>query len=394
MRVVQVRMRTLLVTAIAIALVAGLVGGLVAWALTGGRSGPGSSGVALPLGSGGSGEGGDAGAAVAFAQPSVVSLRISTPTRQEVGSGVVLSDDGLVLTNAHVVTLDGTVRDASLQAVTADGGVFPATLVGLDPLADLAVIRLDGATRLVPATWGDSSGLEVGQPTIVLGSPLGLRGTVTSGVVSTTSRSIEIVSAAVPPTIDTDLDPTNAPGLTPPPAPPGASTVHLAVFQTDAPINPGNSGGPVVNTRGEVIGIAVAIATTANGKQPSAAAGSIGLGFAIPGNAARRVADDLVAGRTPSHGALGASVMSSSNVPSTSPTVLGAYVDAVSPGSAAARSGIRRGDIITAVGALPITGPGDLLAYVRLFPGGEVVTVTIVREGREETVDVTLDRAA
>lgn len=389
-RTVTLPLGRLVLGALAMALVAGLVGGLAVWGLTGARGGGAVLGSGMPIGTGGTGVGGPVGEAAAVAAPSVVALRVTTATRHEVGSGVVLSDDGLVLTNAHVVTLDGTVPDASIEGTTADGRVFSGTLVGLDPLADLAVVRLDGATGLVPATWGDSSTVDVGQPTVVLGSPLGLTGTVTSGVVSTAHRSIEIASAAVPDTIDANVDPTTAPGLTPQPVPPGGSTIHLAVFQTDAPINPGNSGGPVVDLDGRVIGIAVAIATTSGG---SGTAGSIGIGFAIPGNAARRVADDLVAGRTPSHGALGASVMSSTNVDAVSPRIAGAFVDAVAPDGAAARAGLERGDVVTSVEGLTVAGPSDLLAFVRLFPAGTVVTLTVVRDGDAREVDVTLDRA-
>lgn len=393
-RRVAVRVRTLVLSAIAIALVAGLVGGLLSWLLIGPATGSRGPGLASPGVGGATAGSSDVHDAAAFAMPSVVSVHVSSTTRQEVGSGVVLREDGLVLTNAHVVTLDGTTSDADMTATDASGMVYTATLVGLDPLADLAVVQLQGASEMTPATWGDSSSLTVGDPTVVLGSPLGLAGTVTSGVVSTTARSIEIVSAAVPPSADTDVDPTDAPGLTPQPAPPGASTIHLAVFQTDAAINPGNSGGPVVNLRGEVVGVAVAIATTARASANPGVAGSIGLGFAIPGNVAQRVAQDLVEGRTPSHGALGASIMSSTSVASDGPTAVGAYVDEVTADGAAARAGIGPGDVITSIEGLPVTGPGDLIAFVRLFEAGEKVELTVVRADTPLKVDVTLDSAA
>ncbi|GGA59588.1 serine protease PepD [Pseudoclavibacter endophyticus] len=389
---VAMRPRALLLSALAIAVVGGLIGGLVVWAFIAPRGIGGLSGSVPVIGDGGASTTG-VHAAAEYAAPSVVSLRVSTESRSETGSGIVLRDDGYVLTNAHVITLDGTVDNADVRATVADGRVFEATLVGLDPLADLAVIRLDGAEGLTPASFGDSTEVTVGDPTVVLGSPLGLAGTVTSGVVSREYRSIEIVSSAVPPETDTNLDATNETGPTATPGPPGSSTIHLAVFQTDAAINPGNSGGPVVNLSGQVIGIAVAIATTSSA-QTSHASGSIGLGFAIPGNVALRVAEDLIAGRTPSHGAFGASVMSSTSVTPSGPTVVGAYIDAVTSGGAAARADLRRGDIVTSVAGLPVTGPGDLLAYARLFEAGTAVDVDVYRQGETSTIEVVLDSAA
>lgn len=387
----RVRPRTLVLIGLVVALVAGLVGGVVGGAVVSLFGGSADARGSVPVPAGAVVDEGTLQAAAHFASPSVVSLRVTSGSRAEVASGIVLSDAGYVLTNAHVVTFDGTVDDAQVRVTVADGRVFDAEVIGLDPLADLAVVQLDGATDLVPATFGDSDTIDVGQATIVLGAPLGLSDTVTSGVVSTRLRSIEIASSQVPESTDTNVDPDAGTG---PSVPPGGSTVHLAVFQTDAAINPGNSGGPVVDAAGQVIGIAVAIATTTSHGATAGSAGSIGIGFAIPGNIAKRIANDLIEGRTPSHGAFGASVMSSTNVTTSGPTVVGAYIDSVTAGGAAHRAGLGAGDIITQIEGMPVRGPGDLLAFARLFTAGDEVEVTLTRDGESHTKTVTLDSAA
>ncbi|MDO5053603.1 MAG: trypsin-like peptidase domain-containing protein [Pseudoclavibacter sp.] len=325
----------------------------------------------------------DVRAAAAAAAPSVVTLRISAGARNEVASGIVLSAEGHVLTNAHVVTLDGTVADAEITATTADGRVFATERVGLDPLADVAVLSLTGASGLAPARFADSDRLETGQPAIVLGAPLGLSNTVTSGIVSAVQRSIEIDSGAEP-----EEDEGSSTGS------PDPGRIHLSVFQTDADTNPGNSGGPVVNERGEEIGVSVAIATTATEGANGPAEGSIGLGFAIHANTALRVAEELMAGRTPTHGALGASLKASDAQPGASPGLPGARIDGLSRNGAAARSGLRRGDVVVAVDEVPVVGPGDLIARVRAAPAGTEVRLTVLREGRTIPVRVVLDEAA
>lgn len=393
-RRVVLSLRSLVLGAIAMVAISALVGALTAWALLGMRGGTPGGIVAPPLASSDDVEAGSLQAAAEFAAASAVTLRVEASGRHEIGSGIVYSADGLVVTNAHVVTLDGTVSNATVTATTADGRVFEADVVGLDPLADLAVLRLGGATDLTPATWATDRDPRIGDIVMVLGSPLGLAGSVSSGIVSNEHRAIEVVSSAAPPTTDVDVDPSPAPGLTPPSAPPGASNVHLAVFQTDADINPGNSGGPVINLRGEVVGVAVAIARPLGGGAASGASGSIGIGFAIPASYALRVVEDLAAGRPPSHGALGVSLMSSNNVTTGGPAVVGAYIETVAEGGAADRAGLRRGDIVTAVNGVAVSRPGDLLAFVRSVPGGTEVELTFLRQGESRTIRVTVDTAA
>ena len=242
-------------------------------------------------------------AVAAKASPSVVTISVSASAGGGTGSGVILSEDGYVLTNTHVVTLDGAVADPDIQVATNDGRLYDATIVGTDPISDLAVIKLDGATDLQPAEFADSDELNVGDTAIAIGAPLGLAGTVTNGIVSALNRSITIASSAAPeesdgteeetPTPESPFDfwqfdvPGQEQGT-----PSASSTISLSVVQTDAAINPGNSGGALLDSDGNVIGINVAIASAGSSSGQS---GSIGVGFAIPSNLAQRVADELIA---------------------------------------------------------------------------------------------------
>lgn len=380
-----------LIGAAAIAgLLGSLLGGLIAGGVGRGGDEPGStsapSSVSMPAGSGGVLDVTDA---IAAAGPSTVRLDVGARGRTEVGSAIVLSEDGLILTNAHVVTLDGTVNDATISGTSADGRVWNAAPVGIDAYADLAVLRLEGATGLVPARFAPSASVEPGDPAVALGSPLGLSGSSTSGVVSSVARSIEVGSSAAPPTAEGA--PTvrwDIPQHRPPEGP-----VHLAVFQTDAAINPGNSGGALINLAGEVIGVNVAIATTGKGDAPGAdASGSIGLGFAIPADFARRIADELAAGTAlPSHGAIGANVRSASSIDTPAGRHSGAWIESLSAGGPAERSGLAAGDIITSIEGTPVTSANDLLAQVRARPAGESIAVEALRAGAPLAVDIVLD---
>jgi putative serine protease PepD len=195
----------------------------------------------------------------AAVQPGVVS--ISTGSAE--GSGVVVRGDGYVLTNNHVVS---TAQGRGITLTFADGKVVTASIVGTDPTTDLAVVRTTGTSPLTAATFGNSQQVQVGDTVLAIGSPLGLQGTVTAGIVSALHR---------------DLNAGQRTGT-------GTATITDAI-QTDAAINPGNSGGALVNNAGQVIGINTAIATAGQGE------GNIGVGFAIPGNTAKRVADRIIA---------------------------------------------------------------------------------------------------
>ena len=331
---------------------------------------------------------------VAKAMPSVVTIQVAGGGAQGSGSGVILSDDGYVLTNAHVATLDGAAGDPSIRVTTSDGRLWDASLIGADPIADLAVIRLEGATDLQPIEFADSDDLNVGDRAIAIGAPLGLAGTVTDGIVSALNRSITVQSSAVPeapeapqPEGESPFEFWNfdLPGQDGRPSPSTSTTISLAVIQTDAAINPGNSGGALLDQDGRLIGINVAIATAGGGQ---GGAGSIGVGFSIPANFAQRIATELIETGSASHGLLGATVTDASTAASSD--VVGALIDQVSPGGPAEQAGLRSGDVITEFNGVPITDQIDLTAQVRVLAAGDSAELTYVRGGRSETLTVTL----
>lgn len=337
-------------------------------------------------------------AVVAKAMPAVVTLTVAGGGSSGNGSGVILSDDGYVLTNNHVATLEGATLSPSIRVTLADGRIFDAELVGSDPIADLAVVKLEGASGLPTIEFADSDALNVGDRTVVIGAPLGLAGSVSNGIVSALNRSITVRSSAVPEQQVEQAQPDDSgeapfdfwdfdvPGTEPAePRPLTSGTVSLPVIQTDAAINPGNSGGALLDDEGRLIGIVVAIATAGGGSGQS---GSIGVGFSIPSNFAQRIATELIETGSASHGLLGASVTDSLN--DAESTVVGALVDSVLPGGAAEVAGLRPGDVITTFNGVPITGSVDLTAQVRVLPAGASASLTYVRGGEVQEVTVTL----
>ena len=315
-------------------------------------------------------------AVAATALPSVVTLQVQSSQSAGSGSGVIISAEGHIITNAHVVAVGG--NDQRVRVATSDGRLWPGTIVGSDPISDIAVLKIDTPEPLTPITVGDSSRLNVGDETVAIGAPLGLANTVTLGIVSALNRSIT-VGASTPedgPGFDFDLPGGQSIG----------TQVSLPVIQTDASINPGNSGGALLNASGELIGINVAIASNAGNAQ---SAGSIGLGFAIPANYAMRVANDLISSGQASHGLLGATVTDAAF--DLGATISGAYIDSVVPGGPADQIGLRAGDVVTAFNQLPITNRIDLTAQVRVLRGGATTTITYVRGGQTFTSQVTLE---
>ncbi|MEJ1155797.1 S1C family serine protease [Microbacterium marmarense] len=339
--------------------------------------------------------------------PSVVTISASSSTGGGTGSGVVLSEDGYVVTNTHVVTLDGATADATISVTTSDGRVFDAEIVGTDPTYDLAVIKLVGASDLTPIEFGSSSDLNVGDVTVAVGAPLGLSNTVTEGIVSALNRSIEIASSAAPDTSGSDETDGTGRGGTQDDSEDEqqgeqdspfffdfgegetqqqvSETIKIAVIQTDAAINPGNSGGALVDSEGNLIGINVAIASAGTS---SSTAGSIGVGFSIPSDVVERVSSEIIASGSASHGLLGANVLSASLVEGA--TITGAYIDEVVEGGAAAAGGLQAGDVVTGFNGVPITDSVDLTAQVRAAAAGSEATVTYVRDGQTEQATVTL----
>jgi putative serine protease PepD len=395
----------LLVAALAVgALVGGVAGGGIVLALNDGNSGTSVGAITTPanITVNNPDNATTVTGVAAKASPSVVTISASSSDAGGTGSGVVLSDDGYVLTNTHVVTLDGATGDATIKVQTNDGRLFSAKVVGTDPISDLAVIKVDGVKDLQPAKFADSSKLNVGDTAIAIGAPLGLSGTVTDGIVSAINRSITIASSAAP-SEGEDSAP-STPGESSPfdfwlpgqgqqeqSAPTtSSSTISLAVIQTDAAINPGNSGGALLNADGEVIGINVAIAS-AGGTSAASQSGSIGVGFAIPANLAERVAKEIIEGGTATHGLLGASIADvTEDSAQTASATVGASVQEVSAGGAAASAGLKAGDIITGINGLPVTGKTDLTAQVRALAGGAKATISYVRDGKSDSVELTL----
>lgn len=334
------------------------------------------------------------------ALPSVVTIEVAGSSEAGSGSGVIISDDGYVLTNTHVVTLGGAVADPTIRVTTSDGRIFSATVVGTDPLYDLAVIKLTDATDLTPIDFADSADLNVGDTAVALGAPLGLSNSVTTGIVSALNRSIQIASSALPDSSSEDApqqeeSPENGqsegpfqfdlPGNT---AQPTSESISIAVIQTDAAINHGNSGGALVNSKGELIGINVAIASSGSSEE----SGSIGIGFAIPSNVAQRVSEEIIADGAATHGLLGASVQDAASAENAE--VAGALIANVSDGGAAAAAGLKANDVVTAFNGVPVTSATDLTAQVRAAAGGSDATVTYIRGGKEYEIDVTLGTLA
>ncbi|MCZ2404599.1 trypsin-like peptidase domain-containing protein [Paenarthrobacter sp. Z7-10] len=340
-------------------------------------------------------------AAAQKASPSVVTISATAGNSGGTGSGIILDKSGHILTNTHVVTLDGAAADATIEVRTNDGKVYPAKVVGTDPLSDLAVIKID-AQDLVPAALGDSSKINVGDTVIAIGAPLGLSGTVTDGIVSTLNRTIAVASSAVPKSQSDSPQGGGGQGFNfaPPDGSNGSNqaatgSVNLNVIQTDAAINPGNSGGALTNTQGQIIGINVAIASAGSSSSASTQTGNIGVGFSIPINNAKRIAQEIIANGKATHGQLGVAVKpkhAGTNADSSTFTV-GAEVAEVTPESAAAKAGLKVGDVITKFGTRSIADASELTAAVREQAAGATVKVTLMRGGQQQSLDVTLGAA-
>ncbi|KAA9134810.1 S1C family serine protease [Microbacterium caowuchunii] len=327
--------------------------------------------------------------------PSVVTISASSSSGAGTGSGVIISDDGYVLTNTHVVTLDGATADPTITVTTSENRVYKASIVGTDPTYDLAVIKLEDASGLPAIEFADSSKLNVGDQAVAVGAPLGLDNTVTTGIVSALNRSIEIASSAAPDdSSGEEQEEPGAPSEGPfqfdfgqgQATPQSSATIKIAVIQTDAAINPGNSGGALVDDEGRLIGINVAIASS--GGTSSGQSGNIGVGFAIPSNIAERVAEEIIETGEATHGLLGATVQNAASLENAK--IEGAAIAEVTPDGAAAEGGLRAGDIITEFNGVPIDNSVDLTAQVRAAAAGSEASVRYVRDGESRTTDVTL----
>jgi putative serine protease PepD len=317
-------------------------------------------------------------AAAAAAAPSVATVSVSSSSGGGNGSGVFLTADGYLLTNTHVVTLDGASASVKIEVKTYDGHVYPGNVVGTDPTNDLAVIKVSAPVKFTPIVFADSSKLNVGDAVLAIGAPLGLSNTVTKGIVSALNRTIQVASAAAP-------DNSNGGGLQFYSG--SGDSVNLRVIQTDAAINPGNSGGALLNQSGELIGINVAIANAGG------TGGSIGVGFAIPSNVAERIAGEIMKTGSASHALLGAMVTDSANSDATASFSVGAKVVKLTTGGAAEKGGVKAGDIITKFNGVAITSASELTAAVRQEKAGSKATLELIRDGKTVALNVVLGDA-
>ena len=319
-------------------------------------------------------------AASLAALPSVVTINVESTASGGSGSGVFLSADGYILTNAHVVTLDGKAGEPTVEVQTFDKRTYSAKIVGRDPLNDLAVIKIDAPISFTPMKFADSDAINVGDPVVAIGAPLGLSASVTAGVVSALNRTIRVANSSVPDENGSGLQLWNGSGTAP---------VSLRVIQTDAAINPGNSGGALVNSKGELIGINVAIAST--GSSGSSQSGNIGVGFSIPSNVAHRVADEIIKTGKASHALLGAMVSDQPfNAKSTSSFSIGALIREVTAGGPAEKAGLKVGDLVTKFNGQAILDAGELTSAVRWEPAEATATIEFVRDGKTQTMTLTL----
>jgi len=294
------------------------------------------------------------------ALPSVVTVQAGDGQRVGTGSGVVIRSDGSILTNDHVIAV--AAHGGTISIMRSDGEKADATLVGRDPVTDLAVIRVEHASGLPAISIGESGSLQVGEPVVALGSPLGLASTVTAGIVSALNRYVRVPSDS------------------------GQSAHLVNAIQTDASINPGNSGGALVDCSARLVGI-----NSAGAAVPNSPGGSIGLGFAIPIDLAKRIADELLAGGTVGRPTVGMQVQEiPQQLAQATGGSAGLYVTAVTAGGPAEKAGIRPGDVIVAVDGEPADSVDALVVRTITMKPNETIHLTYERAGSQHSTDLTL----
>jgi S1-C subfamily serine protease len=340
-------------------LLVGAIGGVVGWAASSGADRLTDAGATISQVDPAKERSPDSVAGIAKrVSPAVVSIEVQAGSGGDIGSGIVIDPKGYILTNNHVISSAAQGAGGQITVVFSSGARLSGSIVGRDPVTDLAVLKVN-ATNLTVLRPGTSANLEPGDPVIAIGSPLGLAGTVTSGIVSALHR------------------PVTAQGED------GGPTVVYDAIQTDAAINPGNSGGALVDATGALIGVNSAIQTF--GDQSAGGSGSIGLGFAIPIDEAKKIAQGLIRSGQVKHATMGVNTRSVSATASD-----GAQVVNVTTGGAAARAGIVAGDVITELDNRPIGSSTELQVAVLDQNPGQTVTVKFARQGQQHSVRVTL----
>ncbi len=338
--------RTPLVVGLAAALAGGVLGGLIV-----GRVAPQQTATAC-----------DAVQVARNVLPAVVTVFASGGGSSGSGSGAIIAADGVILTNDHVI--DVGTRGGTIEVLLNNGELLPASLVGTDPLTDLAVLRIE-RTNLPSLPLDANRTVVVGQPVVALGAPLGLSGTVTAGIVSALNRDVPVPKAS------------------------GGTTVLAGAIQTDASINPGNSGGPMVTCDGQLVGVNTAGATVPNAGGV-AGGGSVGINFAAPVSTAKRISDELIARGRATHPWIGAKTAEiSAEVASRLGSVPGLFVQEVTAGGPAAAAGLMVGDVITSINGTPASAVS--LAFLLVSAGiGDQVAIEYRRAGENRQATLTL----
>lgn len=309
----------------------------------------------------------------ASALPSVVTLHVSGTAESGTGTGFVLDGQGHILTNNHVVAPAGSSGD--ITVTFSSGETASAELVGKDSGYDLAVVKVRGVSGLKPLPLGNSDNVQVGDPVVAIGAPFDLSNTVTSGIISAKQRPITAGGEKGD----------------------GSDISYVDALQTDAPINPGNSGGPLVDTQAHVIGInsAIRAADSARGPEAGGQSGSIGLGFAIPINQGKRVAEELISTGKATHPVIGVTLDMKYTGDGAKVGTKGADgAPAVAKDGPAAKAGIRSGDIITEVEGQRVHSGEELIVKIRAHRPGDDLDLKLTRGGEERTVTLTLGSAS
>ncbi|MEU6557353.1 trypsin-like peptidase domain-containing protein [Streptomyces sp. NPDC046915] len=359
--------RILVVGALALAVVSGGVGGAVGAYLE--REG-GTGTVRLPqAGKEPAGRPADSVAGIAArALPSVVTLHVKGSDEQDTGTGFVLDARGHILTNNHVV--EPAAADGAITVTFSGGDTAKARIIGRDTGYDLAVVQVSGVRGLTPLPLGNSDNVRVGDPVVAIGAPFDLAGTVTSGIISATERPITAGGEQGD----------------------GSDVSYVDALQTDAPINPGNSGGPLLDSRARVVGINSAIRSADSGADSGdGQAGSIGLGFAIPVNQARRVAEELINTGKATHPVIGVTLdMDYAGDGARIGTKGGNGGPAVTVGGPGDRAGLDAGDVITAVDGKAVHSGDELIVRTRAHRPGDHLRLTVRRDSRTREVSLVL----